>query len=67
MAKRKKSKVDKRQAVAEALIVWFEGFGYLHDTLEPTPAKWPQFSPLEQMRALKAAEAAIEAAKGYSE
>ena len=57
--KRKRAAGDMRQAVAEVLIVWFEGFSSIHDNLRPAVATWKDYSPLEQMRALKAAEAVI--------
>ena len=59
MSKRAKATTDMRQAVAEALIVWFEQFSWLYDDLKPAGATWKDYSPLEQMRALKAAEAVI--------
>ena len=59
MSKRTKATTDMRQAVAEALIVWFEQFGDLRDNLKPTSFVWKDYSPIEQMRALKAAEAVI--------
>ena len=47
--------------IAKVLIVWFEGFGYLHDNLLPSTATWDEFSPKEQLRALKAANAVVDA------
>ena len=61
MSKRTKkdTSADLRQRAAEALIPWFDGFGCLDDNLQPASAKWEDYAPLEQMRALKAAEAVL--------
>lgn len=61
MKRRAKINQDVRQSVAEAIIVWFDGFSDINDDLKPSTATWKDYSPIEQMRALKAAEAAIEA------
>ena len=50
--------------MAEALIMWFDGFSRLDDKLLPSTATWEFYSPLEQMRALKAAEAVIGVMQG---
>ena len=65
MAKRKQpSATDRRQLAAEALIVWFGGFGRANDELQPEFLTWKEYTPLEQMRTLKAAEAVIAALDG---
>ena len=58
---KKKAPTADRKQVARAIIVWFEGFGGRNDQLKPSTATWEAYGPLEQMRALKAAEAAIAA------
>ena len=56
MSKRTKATTDMRQAVAEALATWW----YVEDDwLAPTQRAFKDCPPLEQMRALKAAEAVI--------
>jgi hypothetical protein len=56
---KKDTSANLRQRVAEALIVWFDGFSRLDDKLLPSTATWEFYAPLEQMRALKAAEAVL--------